>query len=736
MTEQNTAYRTDSDPISEDDPLAELARIVSGENPAYETRKPVPAAVAVSKDGATQSNTLSLAGDFDIEQALMQELGGPEAGSSAIRHAETSVISRETARTQNSLGAETAVSSLPHQPAPFSSRATPVAPPAEISLEDQLMAELSASGDGFDNQPEQIVDTGTDYADVFETDPMVEEAIHNAMRDVEAADVDLSASLADEPVEQHDPFADFDRAAQAMRDEPGLATSFHVSGDDDDLEDFFSEGFEDILAESAPAPQAALEEVGTELPEDAFQPHGSEAAVGGLDEFGLEDEFSAAFERELAGATQTRETGVNEPGQEEFALENEFAKSFANELGVGRYESRFDELAPATAASAGAGYSAPPRAVETYSEFDHPQGGAFSAPQMAEPQFAESPTSGKGFKMAVGALGVALLLGMGVVGWGYYSGSGNSGPALIKADAEPSKVKPDDPGGQQIANQDNEVYNRVAGTPAQEPQQEELITSREQPVDVEPKSDSRLAPNSNTDAPRDATAQAAPLGLSPKRVRTLTVKPDGTIIPATQTAAFTDPTPSAASESGAADENAASVLQQPATEADAEPIGVAQVDGSSVGIDGAVSTGALAVPQPSPLPAPQSAPLAPVAVAPAAPAPTVPAATAPVPDPNAPTQIASLNNDQAPAPAAAVTSSDWKIQVSSQRSREAAEASFTNLQRRFSSVLGGRSAVIERAEVQDKGTFYRAKVLAESRDEATSLCSRLKSAGGSCFVTR
>jgi cell division protein FtsN len=43
--------------------------------------------------------------------------------------------------------------------------------------------------------------------------------------------------------------------------------------------------------------------------------------------------------------------------------------------------------------------------------------------------------------------------------------------------------------------------------------------------------------------------------------------------------------------------------------------------------------------------------------------------------------------------------------------------------------------VIRRADLGDKGTVYRAFVGPfNSRDEATTFCSNLKSAGGQCFV--
>ena len=76
------------------------------------------------------------------------------------------------------------------------------------------------------------------------------------------------------------------------------------------------------------------------------------------------------------------------------------------------------------------------------------------------------------------------------------------------------------------------------------------------------------------------------------------------------------------------------------------------------------------------------------------------------------------------------------MQISSQRSYDAAEASYNNLRQRFSSILADRKASIQTADIEGRGRFYQVKVLADSRDDAISLCERLKRAGGSCFVTR
>ncbi|WP_186387926.1 SPOR domain-containing protein, partial [Stappia sp. TSB10P1A] len=94
---------------------------------------------------------------------------------------------------------------------------------------------------------------------------------------------------------------------------------------------------------------------------------------------------------------------------------------------------------------------------------------------------------------------------------------------------------------------------------------------------------------------------------------------------------------------------------------------------------------------------------------------------------------------QASAPAASggtIPAGTYIVQVSSQRTREQAQTAFNDLQRRYGSVLGGVSPVIEQADLGDRGTFYRVRIPTSSRDDAISLCERLKSAGGDCFVRR
>jgi cell division septation protein DedD len=87
------------------------------------------------------------------------------------------------------------------------------------------------------------------------------------------------------------------------------------------------------------------------------------------------------------------------------------------------------------------------------------------------------------------------------------------------------------------------------------------------------------------------------------------------------------------------------------------------------------------------------------------------------------------------APAAATNG--YIVQVSSQRSKADAEASFRSLQERFPGQLGGRNALIRRVDLGAKGVYYRAFVGPfASAGEADQFCGRFKGAGGQCFVTR
>jgi SPOR domain len=306
-----------------------------------------------------------------------------------------------------------------------------------------------------------------------------------------------------------------------------------------------------------------------------------------------------------------------------------------------------------------------------------------------------------------GLLTVVAVLALAVVGTGAafayrtYVGSSRSGePPIIKADNTPTKVMP--------APADSaKVPDRLAmgdGT-------EKLVPREEAPVDVNSRSIGggprvvfpQLNPNGNPPSVSSVSPNAMPpAGASgapgngtmannePRRIRTLSVRGD-------QPDAAAAPTPA-----------------PPATKP---------------------AAGAKAAAHPAPSPANANASAnSPLTLAPQS-------AQDSVPPPADQRARVATNTATQTAPAASAASSGasggYLVQISSQRSEADAQASFKALQGKFPGVLGSQTPVIKRAELGDKGIYYRAMVGPfGTSDEAAQFCNSLRGAGGQCFVPK
>ena len=99
--------------------------------------------------------------------------------------------------------------------------------------------------------------------------------------------------------------------------------------------------------------------------------------------------------------------------------------------------------------------------------------------------------------------------------------------------------------------------------------------------------------------------------------------------------------------------------------------------------------------------------------------------------------MAVTSTSAVPVAAPSSGGSGYSVQVTSQRSEGEAQTAFRALQAKYPNQLSGRAAIIRRADLGDKGTYYRALVGPfASAEEAAGLCSGLKAAGGSCIVQR
>lgn len=340
---------------------------------------------------------------------------------------------------------------------------------------------------------------------------------------------------------------------------------------------------------------------------------------------------------------------------------------------------------------------------------------------MPDAQISDGSSTGK-----FAAVGVFALLILGVGGYFVYNNiasqdAGSGEPVIIKADNSPIKEEPDDPGGTSVPNQDLAVYNQVEGNDTSIANQPSLVEATEEPVDIvqntldptllplegrglDEKAEDRLVSADQTNV-AVASGNAQPL-IVPRKVRTVVVQADGTIITREEPAAVEQPAP---------------VVPQVVEQASGNQLDNATLDTSTAtqlqqAVPAATNTQQSATPTP-------------------APSDTQVAAVEPSPPVVAPVEV---------APQAATTStaapvanySGYYMQIASQPSLAAAQSSYQTLVGRYNSVLGNRGVEYQRADIAGKGTFHRVRIQAGSRSEANSLCSRYKSAGGSCFVAR
>jgi hypothetical protein len=289
-----------------------------------------------------------------------------------------------------------------------------------------------------------------------------------------------------------------------------------------------------------------------------------------------------------------------------------------------------------------------------------------------------------------GMITVIVVLALAVVGTGAafayrsYVGTPRTGePPIIKADTSPTKVVPAPSDGSA------KLPDRMAAGDGTE----KIVPREEAPVDVNKAGPRVVFPPLNQNGNPPSPASVAPgnpppasagngtlPNTEPRKVRTLTVKgdqPDGSTVPAGS------PPPAAAKQAP----------RNPPSSANASANAPLSL-----------------VPQ-----ANQAAP-------------------APAAEPR--TRVANTNPVQ-PAPSAAPAGGGYVVQVSSQRSEADAQASFRALQGKFPAVLGSHDPLIKRADLGEKGVYYRAMVGPfGTSEEAAQFCGNLKSAGGQCVVQR
>ena len=129
----------------------------------------------------------------------------------------------------------------------------------------------------------------------------------------------------------------------------------------------------------------------------------------------------------------------------------------------------------------------------------------------------------------------------------------------------------------------------------------------------------------------------------------------------------------------------------------------------------------------------------------------------------APTKMAELTPEPTPAGSPAATAQDqppdvtkpalrqtaprapepsgahgarYVVQLSSERGEAAAHARSRVLQTKYRDAFAGRKTFIRRADLGDRGVYYRVQMGPFAIEEANQICGNLKKSGADCVVQR
>jgi hypothetical protein len=349
--------------------------------------------------------------------------------------------------------------------------------------------------------------------------------------------------------------------------------------------------------------------------------------------------------------------------------------------------------------------------ADAYQRDDSPQVRAPRSPaRHRDPRLDRDPLGEARYQRSGGRrlyplLGVILIIALGAVGvLVLRNGGGAPDPVLVAADPSPTRVFPEP----EPANPDNLVFNRInPDTPAPE---ENLLPLVEAPADL------GAAPDANDGitqilTPADPGAGIDPAAAAdlPRMVRTVTVLPDGTII-------GHETTPADGEAAGAAPAAGAALPDPVVANAPPAPAPLTPEPAPADPIAAVVNNpaaAAAAAPEPVPLIERPAAEAQPLLLTPAAPAPDQVANLPRVGDPIAP---------------------GFYVQVSSQRSEQAAQTQLAALRGQAPSLLGDRPAIIQRIELPERGVFFRVQFGPFSGADAQSLLQSLGEVGIDAFV--
>ena len=354
-------------------------------------------------------------------------------------------------------------------------------------------------------------------------------------------------------------------------------------------------------------------------------------------------------------------------------------------------------------------------------------------------------------KLTIGGVALFILLGGGYAAMKYFMPSqGGGASTVIHADDSPYKVQAEQTGTTNETQNNQDVYNQANGQNGSEGNQDKLVDHSETPEDLTALNDvpdgvDTYADPSNVE---DAITAASNQSVPTREVQSVVVNPDGTITPSPRSntaekqdsssatindkeanaqngteQASSDGTASSESGMSAADSELTKIINEDAQSNHGTPDD--NGDNSQTGslTSESVLNGINTVN--SPKRQQQAQPI----ITAETPRQSPPAL------PKTPTRPLETSEPKTTAPVtASVGSGGYYVQIASQPTQEAATTSMNKAKSLFGSLIGSLPLSIQPASIPGKGTYYRVRIQVGPRDDAVSLCDKIKSQNGSCFV--
>ena len=360
---------------------------------------------------------------------------------------------------------------------------------------------------------------------------------------------------------------------------------------------------------------------------------------------------------------------------------------------------------------------------------------------------ARSSWASGGMRQYVGmAVAGTLLLAAGLgLYWVLNMGRGNTlataedAPQLT-ADVTPVKEIPavQPPAESETAR--SPVLQQMGGATA-DASMEQLVSTDQTNGGIVPRDVTQIAASDDTEG-----------GLANRKVRTVTVRPDGTIVSGDNAVAGAEAlpverpnvpaVPGAASETpNLLDDGTSLAMTDPLADAGAlalapGPLATGTTDSLAAGVIDPTRVA----------PTPMAVPVRTAALAPSQT--TTSAAQEPAAISLTGAQTPSGQIDllgsaidrpaqvaAAPAPVSSGNAAAY-VQLSSSPTEADAQASLRTLNNRYGSLFGGNQLVVQSADLGQKGVWYRVKLPAASVADAQNMCISIKANGGDCIVNR